>query len=89
MGYRDLLPMGGAEGLGFGYGSGNGEDEGVDDPAEDVKWWTKRDALEYVVNETKDLLEMFKESEASDEDDVVVIESEEMPHESTSSLLEH
>lgn len=89
MGYRELLPMG-IDGLGFGYSSSM-EDDAGDDAGVEVKWWTKRDALEHVVNETKELLEMFKEDEGECEGDegIVVVDSEEAPHESTSSLLGH
>ncbi|TCD63487.1 hypothetical protein EIP91_005346 [Steccherinum ochraceum] len=68
MGFRDLLPMG-------EDGSAFGED---DHPESEVKAWTKRDALEAVMQETRDLLDEFRagEDELGDES-AVIVDSEE------------
>ncbi|KAK7685920.1 hypothetical protein QCA50_010729 [Cerrena zonata] len=64
MGYRTLLPMNGST---F---------EENDDPAVEVKAWTKRDALDAVVQETKSLLEEFKpEFDSFADEGVVIVEN--------------
>ncbi|CAL1699709.1 unnamed protein product [Somion occarium] len=63
MGYRTLLPM---------NGSTFGED---DNPDAEVKAWTKRDALDAVAQETKDLLDEFRENFSFDGDEGVIVES--------------
>ena len=53
MGYAELLPMGGSE-----YYAGS--DGGDLDP--EIRVWSQRDAVEAVVNETRELLDEFRES---------------------------
>ncbi|THH32609.1 hypothetical protein EUX98_g1559 [Antrodiella citrinella] len=68
MGFRDLLPLG-------DDGSPFGED---DHPESEVKAWTKRDALEAVMQETRDLLDEFRDNydDVGDES-AVMVDSEE------------
>ncbi|KAH8084333.1 hypothetical protein BXZ70DRAFT_1046150, partial [Cristinia sonorae] len=71
MGFRDLLPMGpdGEDGSAFG------ED---DHPESEVKAWTKRDALEAVTQETRDLLDEWRERfDLVGDESGVLVESEE------------
>ena len=64
MGYRTLLPMNGST---F---------EENDDPAVEVKAWTKRDALDAVIQETKNLLEEYRpEIDSFLDDSIVVVQS--------------
>lgn len=65
MGYGELLPMGGSE---FYAGA----DGGDLDP--EIRVWSQRDAVEAVVNETRELLDEFRESfgDLGDESMVVV-----------------
>lgn len=64
MGFRDLLPL-------SDDGSPFGED---DHPDSEVKAWTKRDALEAVMQETRDLLDEFRDAydDVGDESGVMV-----------------
>ena len=63
-----------------------GDDGGMfgedDHPESEVKAWTKRDAVEAVVQETRDLLEEFRGADGVDEDEfgeesAVMVDSEE------------
>ncbi|KAI0792519.1 hypothetical protein C8Q75DRAFT_714346 [Abortiporus biennis] len=90
MGYRELLPLG-------SDGPFGGDDDG-DDPDSDIKWWTRRDAIEAIVQETRDLIEEYQENYGSGSGDyslnfadesMVVVESDMTPQESTTSLLGH
>lgn len=68
MGYSTLLPMGGST---FSEN---------DDPAVEVKAWTKRDALDAVIQETKSLLEEFKpDIDTYADEGMIIVESVDDP----------
>jgi len=83
MGYRDLLPLG---------SDGEFEEEHPDDDSE-TKWWSNKDALEAVVQETKDLSDEFQDyydtSGGVGDESMVMVDSDMTPQESTTSLLGH